>query len=296
MKVQDVFLELSDLLPPNAEKRGTVAIVNHVMKRIHGHGQWNFQIKEGNIDVVAEETTGTVAVTQGSATVTGTTTSFAAAHVGRKFRIPTGDNVEYEVSAVGGATDITLTTNYNGADISGAAYTIYQPKYLLASDVLTVLRMWDLTNQKQIEVNGLNDLQSKHFTDLGSGEVIEVALIGRDSSNVKYVTFRPYPTAVARVQYLYYKDYTKATEINDTVDIPAEMDELVKQGTLARWWELKGNAEIAVRENRIFMNMMDEQWRWDKSLADFSGRLGRQDQLDPHSAPSVKIGDAVAAS
>ena len=71
-------------------------------------------------------TTGTVAVTSGSATVTGTSTTFTAAMVGRYFNITdaTGDGLFYRVASYTSTTVVVLENVYEGATLSGAAYQI----------------------------------------------------------------------------------------------------------------------------------------------------------------------------
>jgi hypothetical protein len=76
-----------------------------------------------------EYTVGTVAVTTGSAVVTGTDTLFATNVVaGSYFRVNTvgsGDSSKwYQILSVDSATQITLTTNYEDAIDTGVDYTI----------------------------------------------------------------------------------------------------------------------------------------------------------------------------
>lgn len=68
-------------------------------------------------------TAGTVAVTNGSTTVTGTGTNFTAAMVGGGF-IKTGDTASYKITAVASTTSLTLGSAYSGTTSSGSAYTI----------------------------------------------------------------------------------------------------------------------------------------------------------------------------
>ena len=74
----------------------------------------------------ADYTTGTVAVTNGSATVTGSGTTFTPAMVGRWLRVPapSGDNEWYKIIGYTSSTVITLFQTYNGTTVSGASYTI----------------------------------------------------------------------------------------------------------------------------------------------------------------------------
>lgn len=68
-------------------------------------------------------TAGTVAVTNGSTTVTGTGTNFTSAMVGGGF-IKTGDTASYKITAVASTTSLTLGSSYSGTTSSGSAYTI----------------------------------------------------------------------------------------------------------------------------------------------------------------------------
>jgi len=75
---------------------------------------------------VADYTTGTVTVTQNSATITGSGTTFTANMVGRWFQVTTNtlDSYWYRISAYTSATVITLESVYEGASGSGLSYKI----------------------------------------------------------------------------------------------------------------------------------------------------------------------------
>lgn len=68
-------------------------------------------------------TTSTVTVVNGSATVTGSGTTFTAAMVGRYFRV-TVDGTWYRISGFTSTTVITLENVFEGIGVAGAAYTI----------------------------------------------------------------------------------------------------------------------------------------------------------------------------
>ena len=76
--------------------------------------------------------TGTVSVTNGSATVTGSGTNFVAgAQVGEGFYGP--DGRLYEIQAIVSATSLTLADNYLGSTQTGQAYKIVPTQSLVAS-------------------------------------------------------------------------------------------------------------------------------------------------------------------
>lgn len=67
-------------------------------------------------------TDGTIAVTNDSATVTGTGTTFTAAMVGRSIQLP--DGLWYDITARTSDTQITVASPYLGSTESGASYII----------------------------------------------------------------------------------------------------------------------------------------------------------------------------
>ena len=71
--------------------------------------------------------TGTIAITNGSAAVTGTTTDWTSEMVGMVFRVDS-DSSDYEITAVGSTTSITFDRNYEGTtQASGGTYKISPP-------------------------------------------------------------------------------------------------------------------------------------------------------------------------
>ncbi len=98
-----------------------------------------YLMNEGIITTVAPYETGTVDVTNGSATVTGNGTTWTAAMVGRKIRI-SGENAYYRIKTFSSATSIILETIYQGTTKTLAlgtnpAYSIYKDEYKLPADL-----------------------------------------------------------------------------------------------------------------------------------------------------------------
>jgi hypothetical protein len=91
---------------------------------VTGYDGTNLEIAPSyNSDTVALYATGTVTVTNGSATVTGSGTTFTSAMVGRYFHVA-GDTDRYLISAFVSATEITLSTVYGGTGGAGQSYNI----------------------------------------------------------------------------------------------------------------------------------------------------------------------------
>ncbi len=73
---------------------------------------------------MAQYKTGTVSVTNGSATVTGSGTLWSGEIAAGDLFTIVGDNAWYEVASVGSNTSITLSANYAGTTGSGQSYAI----------------------------------------------------------------------------------------------------------------------------------------------------------------------------
>lgn len=123
-------------------------------------GRWASLYREGWLPLVAVYSTGTVAVTVDSRTVTGSSTVWTSAMVGRKFLGP--DNMYYKIAAVASNTSLTLTEPYQSATVaSGGAYQIWKDEYTLYPDVFSLI---DFVNY--IEPNQMREYTNKQSRSL----------------------------------------------------------------------------------------------------------------------------------
>lgn len=109
-------------------------VMNRTLQRISGFHPWPFYLDEGFFTTVAEYSTGTADITNGSAAVTGTNTTFTAAMVGRKIRF-NGESAYYKILTYTSATSITLEQPYQGTTDTDATLSVYQDEYRLRADV-----------------------------------------------------------------------------------------------------------------------------------------------------------------
>ena len=114
--------------------------INSAYELILDARPWRGLRAEGALDTVAAHADGSVALTNGSATVTGTATAFTAAMTGRRFR-RASDSDMYTVEYVS-PTELTLDRAYSGATGTQLGYRVFQHIYDLPGFVkyLTDLR------------------------------------------------------------------------------------------------------------------------------------------------------------
>lgn len=107
-------------------------------ERILESRPWAGLKHEGRLVTAAPVVAGDVAVTSGSATVTGTATVWTESMIGRVFRTqPDGD--WYQIAGVDElAQTLTLAEDFTGATATAAPYAIAQFRYTLPAEVKTV--------------------------------------------------------------------------------------------------------------------------------------------------------------
>jgi hypothetical protein len=123
-----------------SDKAKAVLRVNSIRADIISRfsGKWAGQYREGWLPLVPVYSTGTIAVTQGSRTVTGTGTTFTSSMIGRKFLGP--DNAYYKIIGYTSSTVLLLSEPYQGATVvSDGVYQIWKDEYVLYPDVFSVI-------------------------------------------------------------------------------------------------------------------------------------------------------------
>jgi len=109
-------------------------IVNEALQEARNSRKWPFQVeKSGRIVFIADYTTGTASVNNGSTAVTGVGTSWSDSYEGGYIRFGT-DKIDYKIQTVTDTTHIVLATAYQGSNQSGATYAIIVDAYNLPSD------------------------------------------------------------------------------------------------------------------------------------------------------------------
>lgn len=125
-----------------APGRGNDLLTNWIQRsyrEILDHRDWRGLHGDAILQTIATYTSGTVALVNGSTAVTGNGTTFTAGMSGRKFRAVNRD--EWYAFTFVSATSGTLDRPYEGDTDSAAAYSIYQDRYTLPTQVKTVESM-----------------------------------------------------------------------------------------------------------------------------------------------------------
>jgi hypothetical protein len=198
----------------------------------------------GEVIIPGTYTTGTVAATRGSATVTGTGTTFAAAHASRYIKISGNWHL---ISTQDSATQLTLTNNFSEATVTASAFIIAPRLTTVVADArrftgFTLAR----TNQR------LDELSPQQFTRLypqpvATGTPEYIIFHGVDSNNDHTVEVYPYPTNDELITFTYYAGPPTLTE---STSIPDLLDPyILREGALIDAYTYAANA--AAQRNQI---------------------------------------------
>jgi hypothetical protein len=277
LTVDEVRQDVSAMLPDGTDLRPLIVVLKHIMRDIRAFkgGGWSFDLAFNTVEVVAAQSAGTVSTTNESTDLVGVGTSFDSPdHTGYKIRL---GSVEYIIGSQSSATAAILTTAFAGTDLSGSTYIAYQNSYDLAPRVGKLYRVWDLTNRRELRAEPLIKFETRHHIDQSTGDVLWYSLDTRGSSDEKRIIFRPYPTVIAKILYLFERTHIQITGPGSSVDISEELYETVIQGVYARMLGLLTNhAPASQLEQQTFARMLSDAWRRDQDKGDLKVRFIRQ--------------------
>lgn len=171
--------------------------------------------RQSHLIVQAPYSTGTVAITQGSTTLTGTSTLWTTANAygvnnaRTTGKLNLGDSNIYTISAVGGAGSITLSQRYVASTdlAAGSSYTYFEDEYALASDFLKFVDVKRFSSAYDIPIIGRNEFNRRFPRPNVSGmpklaTILDKTFSG-SSTPVVMVQFYPYPSTAMIIPYSY---------------------------------------------------------------------------------------------
>jgi hypothetical protein len=235
-EILETFIRECGDRPPD----GLLALrwLNDRYRQIWGAVPWNFAKKNAILQTTAEITSDSVTVTNGSTTVTETTSDgkWTSSVVGREFRADS-DNEYYTISAYSNANPDTITLDraYEGTTGTVHGYTIFQRIYTLANDVGQILTMTDLNHQRPLECVSQQELDYVDPNRGTYGEPRWYAPIGRDSNDIQQVELSFIPDEAYGISYSYVQEAPYITG-GEAKLVPQVFQSLLKHGWKADYW------------------------------------------------------------
>jgi hypothetical protein len=171
--------------------------------------------RQGVIRTHAPYSTGTVSISVGSTTLTGSSTLWTTANsysennarTTGKLRLAGGNDI-YKISTVTNDTSITLAQRYVGSDdLSAEEYVYFEDEYALASDFLRPVDMQSFSDANNIPLIGRAEWRMRYPRPNVSGRprvasILDLSFNGSTTA-VRRVIFYPYPDNVYLIPYTY---------------------------------------------------------------------------------------------
>jgi len=222
--------------------------INQSILDIHAREDWPWLLEREIVQTVAEKDDGTIAVSVGGTTVTGTSTAFAAADVG-KF-IQTSDSEDwYKITAVASATSLTLEAAYTGSTaLTAGTYIIRKIFYTTSSSAEKILTIKQARSPQKVWLIHYREWALKK-PGLGdcTGKAEVYVIYGQDSSgNIRFSVY-PHADEIYNLEVLYKTRNigtnaagTALTTLSTGTDvplIPGRYREVIINGALMRAYE-----------------------------------------------------------
>lgn len=215
---------------------------------------WHDRRKTAFVNTVAPYDTGTVTVTNGSKTVTGSGTTFPTGAADRKFALSL-DDPYYEIDTRDSATQLTLKRAYVESTASAQSYVVY-------NDILELADMDALVADEMIPMKDgydypLTDATSQSWSNLGhmprsKSTPTMFRLIEDTYDGTARIQVWPVPDAAIAIRYV----YLKPLEPMDTDDAessnPEERRDLITIGATAEAYHYIDDVASAMQYEQLF--------------------------------------------
>ena len=209
-----------------------------------------------------EYTTGTIAVTKGGTTLTGTSTLWNTANdfsannmrVGGKIVIDGKEEV-YEITAVGSDTSATIGSTFIETTVTAATYVYFEDEYALASDFFRPFDMQYFDEAQSIELIGRREFRMRYPRNKTTGKPLIGSIFDKNFSSsttpVRKIVFWKPPSEAVLLPYNYLTDQlgvdasgnglTSLVSDSDEPTMPLQYRHVIVLGALHRWYRDKKN-------------------------------------------------------
>lgn len=236
---------------------------------------WSFKLGRGTFGTPAAYSTGSVTMTNNSAAVAGSGTTFTASMVGEQLKV---SGYVVTITVYNSATSLTVDQNWLGATTAGLNYTICQA-YITPTDtdfhafysVVDPVRSWKLHL-------GFNNSQLDRIDARRNSTGTPYVLANGVYNSNQKATFELWPHPLSQSQYMYTYE-RRLADLTASTDTPPAIitSDVLVNGALADLVRWPGTADV---KNPMFDSSLGlVQWRVrEKEFEDALQRLIVQDQ------------------
>lgn len=166
--VQNALRQQTSVTATENQAKRAVNVALHDMHIGQGE-KFPWAERSGTLITQDDYNTGTVSISQGSTTLTGTgslwntANVFGVTNVRTTGRIVINGGVEvYGISAIGSDTSITLSSAFTQADVTDGSYLYFEDEYALASDFLKPLDMQYFDHDHEIVLISRSEFRRRY--------------------------------------------------------------------------------------------------------------------------------------
>lgn len=190
--------------------------INQSQQEIHGRHDWPWAFDREIVQTVADITSGTVSVSAGATTVTGSSTAFAAADVGKFIQFSSSDDW-YKIASVASTTSLEMEKAYTKTSaLSAGTYTIRKVFYSLSSSVEKILSVRSTVEARKLDLVHFREKDRFRPNQDGTSKASSYIIYGYDSSNNWQICLDPPPDEVYNLEVRFKK---KATDLSADADV-----------------------------------------------------------------------------
>ena len=253
--------------------------LNDILQEICQASNFSWLYGDSSFITTAVYEAGSLTATEGGTTLTGSSTIWTSAMVGRKIRI---ENATYDISAYTSGTDLTLSTNYAGAGGSGLGYTIFQGEYSLSSDVEDVLSMYQENYPHKLDKVGIEVMDMLYPSGTASGYPYKYSIVGYDSSGYMKVAVYPIPQLARNVYYRFKYRVTEMSSDSDTPIIPLRYRWVLAKGGVYQVAKYLDMPQIGADFEREYRQGIAQLIAADKKLDERIIKGSHEEQEEQH--------------
>ncbi len=279
---QEAYLEVLDRCRSIKTDPDYVDLAKSFTNRIHkealAYRAWPWRSRRGTLVLEPPYTTGTVTVTQGSATVTGAGTAFTASHDGFYLKVGSTSDL-YLVSDVLSGTSLTVDPVITIPSASAQSFKLFRMGYALPADFRLPDEVDNFETTPPMDFVGHREYRRLIGSPLFDPTPTKWSLLWTqvaDDAPVPTMAVFPFASGYRQVHFDYQMRIGDLANAADPLQIPDEYRALVVEGAM----------ELAYRD------VFDDETRADKAGAAHRGILLRmandygffddQIQLVPH--------------
>jgi len=253
--------------------------INIALQDMHLGFDYKFPWSERHAVLIthAEYITGTLSVSQGSTTLTGTGTAWDTnnafsvknVRVGGKLRIAGGSEV-YEVTAVASDTSATISSQFTQADVTDGGYIYFEDEYALATDFLRPIDQQLFSSNIPIELIDRQWFRRRFVRNFITGKPVVATILdlpfSGDTIPVRKIRFHRPPDIAYSIPYAYVTGNLVVTAagapatslINDTDEpiVPLRYRHAILFHALYHWYRDKRDDDRSLEAKSEYVDIM----------------------------------------